>query len=556
VVEDHAPTLAAGEGHSAGGQLPFRIRLGVVGHRTLDEHETRLLAAVKEQVSLVRGLLDQSEGSSTPVKLAVVSALADGADRLVVREVFAQCGTDARLEVVLPLPEKDYIAVQEFDDTSRDEFERLVHSASLRKVLPGPWSKEGPAAGYEAAGRWVVRRSDVLIALWDGKRFRGRGGTAPTLLYAAQLGKPCIWIPTEGAEACESNLKPENAERFLETVRERVEGSPRRDTWKPRRSGFDTLKPLRKEFEKFDDLNRATIPPGVLQPAPTWCSAPFARAGTLAKRFQRRFILATWAIAALATSAAAALGIGLAWYPRSLGPPLAEIACVASLVAVFAYLRLAHIHERWLSCRFLAERLRTARYVAQTGADARRSAELETIFVDRSADWSVRAFEEVWDSRPRAGFQALSDEEVSRLSHVLADEWIDDQIDYHERKSREHERAHRALTGLIGVLVVGTLVFPSLHAAEVATDAAVFFSVVLPVAGLSLGAILTIRQHHALALRFRQMATDLLGFRDMLLDADTTSEIRQAAFEAARIVTGEAGDWLGAMWFLDADTPG
>jgi len=111
------------------------------------------------------------------------------------------------------------------------------------------------------------------------------------------------------------------------------------------------------------------------------------------------------------------------------------------------------------------------------------------------------------------------------------------------------------LAALIALLGIGTVVFPSLHAAEVATSTAVFFSIVLPVAGLSLGAILTIRQHHALASRFHRMRNDLLSVRDMLLDADTATKLRRSAFEAARIVADEAGDWLGAMWFLDADHP-
>jgi SMODS and SLOG-associating 2TM effector domain 1 len=161
----------------------------------------------------------------------------------------------------------------------------------------------------------------------------------------------------------------------------------------------------------------------------------------------------------------------------------------------------------------------------------------------------------VWDSRPEAA-ETLSDDEVTRLSHVLADEWIDGQIAYHERRSARHERYHRFLTVLIVLLAIGTIAFPSLHAADVATHAAVFFSILLPVVGLSLGAILTIRQHHALASRYRRMQNDLLRVRDMLLEANTTEKLRRSAFEAARIVAGEAGDWLGAMWFLDADHPG
>ncbi len=46
----------------------------------------------------------------------------------------------------------------------------------------------GPARDemYAAVGRYVVDRSDVLIALWDGEVNGKPGGTADTLRYALQ----------------------------------------------------------------------------------------------------------------------------------------------------------------------------------------------------------------------------------------------------------------------------------------------------------------------------------------------------------------------------------
>src|SRR5207247_829768 len=65
------------------GRIPFRIRIGVTGHRT--EVGAEAARAVREQVRAVVSLLDDAR--ATPVRVAVVSALAEGADRLVVREV-------------------------------------------------------------------------------------------------------------------------------------------------------------------------------------------------------------------------------------------------------------------------------------------------------------------------------------------------------------------------------------------------------------------------------------------------------------------------------------
>jgi hypothetical protein len=103
----------------------------------------------------------------------VVSALAEGADRLVAKKVLTN--KDARLEVALPLPEEEYL--EDFkDEASKEEFLCLLGQASET-----PWQAlDGldREVAYERAGRYVVDRCDALIALWDGKKSRGRGGTA------------------------------------------------------------------------------------------------------------------------------------------------------------------------------------------------------------------------------------------------------------------------------------------------------------------------------------------------------------------------------------------
>jgi hypothetical protein len=43
-----------------------------------------------------------------------------------------------------------------------------------------------------------VDRCDALIALWDGKKSRGRGGTAEIVGYAQEHGVPIAWVHTEG----------------------------------------------------------------------------------------------------------------------------------------------------------------------------------------------------------------------------------------------------------------------------------------------------------------------------------------------------------------------
>lgn len=66
------------------GRIAFRLRIGVTGHRELPD-EARLTGLVRQELRRLVGQLHAS--SSATVELVVISQLADGADRLVVREV-------------------------------------------------------------------------------------------------------------------------------------------------------------------------------------------------------------------------------------------------------------------------------------------------------------------------------------------------------------------------------------------------------------------------------------------------------------------------------------
>ena len=157
------------------GRIPLHLRVGVTGHRYLDSNDPALVTAVRENLKLIESRCRKGT-AATPVSLAVVSALAEGADRIVAREGI---GRGASLEVVLPLPLDDYLT--DFtSDTSRSEFcTLLVDHASAITELPAAVREEA----YERAGRVIVDRSDVLLALWTGEPARGgpeQGGRQPT----------------------------------------------------------------------------------------------------------------------------------------------------------------------------------------------------------------------------------------------------------------------------------------------------------------------------------------------------------------------------------------
>ena len=176
--------MAAG----GGGAAPFSLRIGVTGHRRLTD-PAALVPGIR---AAIQGVIERFLGPEAEPALLVISALAEGADRLVATEVLA--GPDATLEAVLPLPPGDYL--DDFTgDASKAEFtEMLGRAASVWVARPGGSRDEA----YERAGRHVVDRADVLIALWDGEPPRGRGGTATVVSYAREQGVPVAWVPTSG----------------------------------------------------------------------------------------------------------------------------------------------------------------------------------------------------------------------------------------------------------------------------------------------------------------------------------------------------------------------
>lgn len=545
------------------GRIPFRVRIGVTGHRVLEGEES-LAPIVREQVRRVLNLLS---ADSTTISLTAVSQLADGADRLVVREVMSvsrERGQEANIECFLPLPREEYIRVQEFDHESEREFESLLEKATVIQEPSGGGTGSRSSSVYRVAGHLLVGRSDVLIALWDGLPSRGRGGTAETLLYAAARSQPCIWIEAGGDYAVHHNLDPGEARAFFNKVENRA-GTGLSIPWSPMDHPAETMEALCTSLRSLDQFNGESLPSSFrslvqreqeTEGLAEWVAAPFARATTLASRWRRRFDWAARLIPFLAWMGAVMLGIGLSYGHEAEFWAWAEAAMFTAAIAGLILVRRVEFHRRWLSFRVLAERLRCAHFLAPAGADFRRQARLEAVYSgNESTVWLMRAFEEVWDRRPQpVDPTTLPVEDQQRLKQWLADDWVGNQIAYHEGVVRKNRRWHRIQTAAVGVLFVGTIVFAVLHALHTLEHAPVLFSIVLPAAVAALGVLMTVNQRHAIAERSARMRSDLAVVRRDILDAPP-HELDTISSEAARIIAQENGAWFGSMWFLDIEHP-
>jgi hypothetical protein len=122
-----------------------------------------------------------------------LSALADGADRLIANAAIKELKAD--LIAVLPMPAEEY--ENDFKtEKSKTEFRDLLKSALCVKVAQVPagdgWKVDGDARNeqYARGGAMVVDHAQILFAIWDGLPARGTGGTAQQLEWFAKGASP------------------------------------------------------------------------------------------------------------------------------------------------------------------------------------------------------------------------------------------------------------------------------------------------------------------------------------------------------------------------------
>ena len=153
----------------------MHLSIGVTGHRDLVEDERLALE------SRVRALFDGLSASYPDLKLQVLTALAEGADRLVAKVAIE---LSIPLVAILPMEQADY--EKDFKSAeSLAEFRSLLSKAQQTVTLLGV-SGEGSLgrdSQYAQLGLFISNHCQVLLTLWDGKPFAAVGGTAQVVNY-------------------------------------------------------------------------------------------------------------------------------------------------------------------------------------------------------------------------------------------------------------------------------------------------------------------------------------------------------------------------------------
>ena len=538
------------------GRIPFTFRIGVTGHRELDDPDGLRAAVRKALRGLIELLPVAPTAGLTPV---VVSALAEGADRLVAEEILAD--PEARLEVALPLPLLDY--EEDFKtEASKEEFRRLLARASVKWTAP---TTEDRNKAYEQAGQYVVDRSDALIALWDGEDPRGKGGTAEIVAYAQENGVPIAWINTHGSP------EPTYAHSYNQDSRAKVltRAAGKLRTYNARvipSAKFDKrIQDLRDEFMP-DVASEIPIDPLGLsrEKVADWVFPYYVRADILALHYQRLFLLLSQLIFGLAAGAVVVVAVQVILSTDDWVVAF-EVFFLLGLLVIFEMSRRFRLHDQWISSRFLAERLRSSYFLALAGTGDQRATGDQSdrppriaFFSDSSEAWIERALSEVIARRPQLDARSAP---LDVLRDYLKRNWIESQVAYQTRASGRYRASDHWLTWVIRILFAVTFFAALVHSTgdyffavpEVWKETLLVISITFPAIGAACHGYSALRQFRRHSERYRTMAGVLAQARDDMAEATEIGQIQDVARETERIMREENSDWFGVMRFHDIE---
>jgi hypothetical protein len=556
--------------------IPYRIRIGVTGHRKLIE-PAALQAVVRKAIDAeVEKLFHQKSRQSidrvrhagtTAVSFSILSPLAEGADRVVAQAVLAY--PETRLDVVLPMVIDDYIKDFESEE-SREEFLDLLDrcrkptSLRSRRIQDDSSDPDEQAErrreAYAQVGQYVVDHCDVLIAVWDGQLSRGRGGTAEIVQYAREQVRPIIRVWGDSFEV----LNRDNNNGLDASALDGIDQFNRQAISTEQRASY--MKNL--DLSHFDKPKTASDIPASLREFVTHHLFPYyAQASIVAKENRDRFHQAGKSIYVFSAAAVGCAAAGVLFPTFATLGFSAEMALLIIMMMTLQRARRKHSHQNWIENRFLAERIRSGIFMAICGVEPRPIEVLPYMGHSQTVnDWTVRVFDEIWNRLPP--LTGCAEGQCLILNPYIREAWISDQVKFHKDK-REREakaRKHLARTGAIVLpvtIAAATLHFPLLvwHPHPLPQSIFLlheglyrglsFISLLFPAIAASLAGIEAHREHLRLEKRSANMVPQLERLGRQMTSANDPKRFESLIQQVDEIMLREAQDWLMLMRFVE-----
>ena len=514
------------------------LRIGITGSRKLRVDQLArihseiqdALASAKQQMErlshepTVSPFYEHEADGRANATLHMISPLARGADRLA-----ARTAVELGYRLFVPMPfakteyEKDFTGC---DETASEEapltaaedlaeFRGLLACASAHLALDGARDSEATAGddtlagrSYEFVGRFVVRHSDLLIAVWDGKASNGRGGTADIVRYASNAGVPIWWIhatdatppvwiadiqdlrdPEPNSASPEDKLAkylanlipaPRRVDRhdhgwigYLGSLFRKKDTSPGPAYFTERaRPGGGIWKTHAKVMAWASRVNTPWTPPRCPEePVSRYWFDRYepadARSGEYAARYRSGYVLVIFLTTLALVFGAFALGFAASEHSENgvaaiggLSMAGFELVTLILLVLLVAISLGSEWHERAIAYRLLAELFRKQQTLAPLGwalsiGTVRPLADTEQL------SWVVWLFAATQRAAPLPSGDVAGAVQ-GKAGRAVLEDLIDEQLIYHRGRERMAHNASATFEQVGGVSFVGVLFFVSL----------------------------------------------------------------------------------------------
>jgi hypothetical protein len=464
---------------------PLPLVIGVTGHKDLRQSD---VAEIQTKLGTIFLEL-RTRYPSTP--LLLMSALAEGGDRLA-----ANMALKLQIPLIAVLPAAADAYQQTFrDEESQKEFANLLMSAQQKYELepnnPGVSGDQG--IDYAAAGAFLARNCQILIALWDGRINNRKGGTAQTVAFKLK-GIPEPYFPARSPLdpvesgpvyhiACprENNLKiPRNAFVIRKLFPESFRGYSKADKAYSRiysrmdDFNFDFVRNEAKLKNAFTRSKSYLIPSetaATLSDADRTILDSYSKADVLAVHFQRR-VLRTY-IGMFLLSFFALFFYQIYSYVVPGAPWQVELyfGSLALALILYQFVTKGDYENKYLDYRALAEGLRVQFFWQLAGI--KDSVANHYLHKQRSElDWirnAIRAWSTASDLFLISEKENSTSEAKNKIKLVLQ-KWIHHQYSYYSKATRRDQRKlgrlkfwRKILLFLAGLLAFIKLIFHSRH---------------------------------------------------------------------------------------------
>ncbi|MCC6954995.1 MAG: hypothetical protein IT290_12830 [Deltaproteobacteria bacterium] len=430
------------------GRVP--IVIGVTGHRDMAP------SALPQTAQLIRSVLLDYRRRYPETPILLVSALAEGADRLV-----AQIALDPELGgqvlVPLPMPINEYLDSFQ-SEASRDEFVSLCRlDGVVTFAIPDP--APTPDDAFMNLAKFLSRNCDVVIALWDGGESRGKGGTRDVVSFV--LGQSNDEPVAPGSQLDPLIVSPVY---HVITPRQDADAGEVQGRWLfPEMSEYHTDEEAMAYFHRLlEPLNAFNSESRVADTPPSPSDVLgdlFQRADRLAVAYRGRtfriFTLLSLfvALAAFAVDAGEHVFVAL----RGEGAKYLGLLLYPSLMAlaflIYQRCKRLHLQDRFQDYRALAEGLRVQRFWQMAGIEY----PVSKYYIGKQRTelfWIRRACQ---TARLMAG---RSPRPLSRESLIsVLEGWAREQLRYFKLRAKsEHRRYHRLHTASLALFWSGLAV--------------------------------------------------------------------------------------------------